>query len=303
MKVVTQSEASEQAAMPAALAMGFFDGVHIGHAAVIGAARELSVRENLRCAVFTFTQEQGLSHKGKQLINSEQKHKALKNLGVEICYEPPFESFSRLSPQEFFESMILRQYNAKAIFCGEDFQFGAGRSGNIKVLGELCKKHGVSLNIVSTAQYEGQVTSSTRIKRELCNGNIEQVNGMLGRPYEIYAAVNHGKQLGSKLGFPTINQRFDEGLCTPAYGVYITKTLVDDREWPSATGWGTRPSIQDGEVPSCETFIPGFDGELYGQKVCVQFYEKIADTCVFSSQEALANAVKGWAKAAVDFFE
>lgn len=296
MRIVDRRAARGAGDSPAAVALGLFDGVHLGHAAVIGAARDCAREEGLRCAVFTF---EGGQKGQKHLLTEEQKHRELAALGVETCYQPPFESFCALSPEDFFSEMLAGEYNAKILVCGENFAFGAKRAGNAALLGRLCEARGMALKVAPMAGYKGQAVSSSRIRAALAEGNMEDVNAMLGRPYEIDYPVRHGRGLGGKLGFPTLNQCFSEDIQPPAYGVYATRTLIDGRAWPSATGWGTRPSVDDGP-PSCETFIPGFEGELYGLCPRVRFYKKLAAPRRFASLDELARAVQAWARQAAE---
>ena len=163
-----------------ALALGYFDGVHTGHARVIGAAAEYAKGHALDTAVFTFTIGQD-GHKGKRLLDEGQKHTALEALGVDYCFEPPFDSFKSLTPEQFFERLILKQYRAKAVFCGEDYRFGARRAGDAATLCALCAAHGVHFETVGMAYYAGKPVSTSRIKAALAAGDIKAANDMLGR--------------------------------------------------------------------------------------------------------------------------
>lgn len=296
MRIVRERCPRTEADTPSAVALGLFDGVHTGHRAVIRAV----LAGGLRPAVFTFPAG---NKAGGLLLTPEQKHAQLAALGVDTCYEPPFESFKTLSPEDFFSQMLVGEYGAAALACGENFSFGAHRAGNTQGLRKMCAKAGVALTVVPMTEYKGEAVSSSRIRAALAAGQLEDVNAMLGRPYELDAPVDHGKKLGSTLGFPTINQRFAQGLQTPAQGVYATQTLVDGRAWPSVTGWGTRPTVDDNPIPSCETFIPGFEGDLYGRELAVRFYKKIDDIHRFASGQELAAAVRRWAGESAAYFE
>lgn len=298
---------SHNQALPAgqpgtALALGCFDGVHIGHQAVIKAAGQYAKQNGLRLAVFTFLPQAKPNAAGSALFTEQQKHKELEELGVEYCFQPPFESFHNLTPRQFFSDMLLGQYRAKALFCGHNFAFGAGRAGNTGLLQTFCSQSGVHLQLVETALYKGSPVSSSRIRRALANGSIPAVNAMLGRPYQITYPVQHGQQVGTKLGFPTINQIYPAGMQAPKDGVYITQTEINGRLWPSTTGYGSRPTL-NGVGATCETFIPGFSGDLYGRQVTVRFFEYVSPMVKFASLEELAAAVQAWAKQAVDYFE
>ncbi len=285
-----------------ALALGYFDGVHIGHAQVVKAAADYAASHGLRLAVFTFLRSGGPKAEKKLVMSETQKQQALESLGVELCFEPDFESFCSLSPRAFFTDCILNQYRAKALFCGENYGFGAGRAGDTALLGTLCKEFGLSLSVLPLAVWKGAPVSSSRIRGTLAMGDMEDVEAMLGRPYEIEFPVRHGQGLGRTFGFPTINQIFPEEMQPPAFGVYITSTMLEGRWHPSATGYGNRPTV-NGESPTCETFIPGFAGDLYGKELRVRFYKRLAGLQKFETPAALAEAVRGWAGQAQAYFK
>lgn len=287
---------------PVALALGYFDGVHLGHRAVIEAAAQVARQEGLALAVFTFALGQKPGVETALLQTEEQKRRALAELGVEYCFSPPFESFRGLGPQQFFDEVLVKACRAQALFCGQDFAFGQNRAGDAAALQKMSTAENIEMQTVPTAEFEGQPISSTRIRAALASGDMRKVNAMLGRPYEIAFPVVHGQHLGSSLGFPTINQVFPQGLQAPRMGVYVTKTQVGDKEWPSATGYGSRPTV-GGQNPTCETFIPGFSGDLYGTSPRVKFYEYMAEAQKFETPQVLAEAVQGWARQAVEYFE
>lgn len=285
-----------------AIALGYFDGVHRGHQQVIGTAQMYAGRQHLNVAVFTFIQPEGRHIKGHHLMDEGQKHEALEALGVQYCFQPPFESFCALTPQQFFEDMLVAEYRAKVVVCGENFRFGKNRAGNVELLQSMCHKAGVRLAVVPMTMYAGGSVSSSRIRQELAQGHIAQVNAMLGYPYEVNLPVIHGKKLGTRLGFPTINQVFPGQMQPPQSGVYITQTILNGKAWPSATGYGNRPTV-GGQGDTCETFIPGFSGDVYGARVPVRFFKRIANTQKFTTPEALRAAVQAWAQQAVQYFK
>lgn len=285
-----------------ALALGYFDGIHIGHQAVIRAVAEYGDANNLDRAVFTFSMQDENGPKGKRILSAGQKHRVLAELNMDYCFEPPFESFKEMAPEDFFYKMLKTGYRAKALFCGEDFYFGANRSGSPALLKKLAEENEMELFVIPLTDWQGEAVSSSRIRQELEKGDIEAANGMLGRPYEIDFHVQHGAGLGHTLGFPTLNQIFPPEMQLPEHGVYITQTLVDGKKLPSATGFGFRPTV-GGESATCETFIPGFSGDLYGKQIRVQFYKKIDSIHKFESKQALAEAVQRWANLAMEYFK
>lgn len=283
-----------------ALALGFFDGLHIGHASVIKEAVACAAKNDYDPGVFTFTFDEQFRTKGKEILSAGEKHETLEDMGIKYCFEPPFSSFRNLSPEEFFYERLLGEYKAKSLFCGTNFAFGAKRAGNIPLLEKLCKENGVKLVVVPLTFWKGERVSSTRIREALANGMMEDVNILLGRPYEIDLPVQHGRKLGSTLGFPTINQHLPSSMQAPRQGVYITETEINGVRMPSITGYGNRPTV-NGTEPTCETFIPDFSGDLYGKKVKVLFYKRIKDTKKFASTRDLADAVLAWAQEAKQY--
>ena len=301
-KVFTRRNEYEKNGRETAIALGYFDGVHTGPRSVLEAAKKYAAQHNLAVAVFTFTFSEQGKVKGKKLLSQRQKHEKLGELGVEFCFEPPFEAFSSLTPEEFFNQMLREEYGAKAIFCGADFAFGKGRAGNPALLEKMCNEYAMHLSVLPVTLWNGEEVSSSRIRAALEQGDMDEANTLLGYPYEIDFPVVHGQKLGSTLGFPTLNQVFPPDRQAPAVGVYITAVVLDGKLWPSATGYGPRPTVNGLEI-TCETFIPGFSGDLYGQNVTVRFYKKIAEIQKFETPQILADAVQSWAKQALDYFK
>ena len=285
------------------VALGFFDGVHLGHQAVIRAAAQDAAQNGRAAAVFTFQLPLNSTMKGGRLQGEREKHRAMEALGVEHYMEPPFEAFCGLSPEEFVEKILRDSFDAKAVFCGDNFTFGKKAAGNVERLRALCTPLGIRVEVVPMALYEGVPVSSTRIRAALAEGDIPAVNAMLGRPYRIDFAVRHGKGLGRTLGFPTINQIYPEGFAQPKYGIYITRVKVNGQWYAGATGFGTRPTVNTtGQGATCETFIPDFSGQLYGEEPELEFYQYIAPSRKFDTLEQLTACVNDAAEKAKAYF-
>ena len=286
-----------------AVALGFFDGVHTGHRAVIDAAVDWAKHSGLAPAAFSFTLPAGHAMKGGRLITEEEKRARIAALGVEEFFEPAFGEFCDLSPEQFAGGMLAGRFGAKAVFCGDNFTFGKKAAGRVEDLRALCAPLGIRVQVVPMTLYEGETVSSTRIRAALAAGDIPAANAMLGRPYAIDFEVRHGKGLGRTLGMPTINQVFPAGFAQPRYGVYATRVWLDGAPHAGATGFGVRPTVDpSGQNPTCETFIPGFAGRVYGLRVRVEFLRRIADSQKFATTEELRAAVMGWADAAAAVF-
>ncbi|MBQ9845119.1 MAG: riboflavin biosynthesis protein RibF [Oscillospiraceae bacterium] len=285
-----------------AAALGYFDGVHIGHQFLIEQAKQYAVQHGLSPAVFTFTKNVKLGHKGKDILSAEQKIEIMEAMGVELFYSPDFIEFAGLAPEEFVEDILIGSMGVKAVFCGENFFFGKNRSGNVQVLKTLCAERGVEVFIVPTVELDGITVSSSEIRNALAAGNIPLANRMLGRPYTIDFRVVHGKKLGRKMGTPTINQIYPDSMCTPKEGVYITATIVEGKSYPSATGFGDRPTV-NGTYQSCETTISGFSGNLYEEKVKVEFYSYLFPTQKFENVSQLAEMISSALEQADNYFD
>ena len=283
-----------------AVAMGYFDGIHIGHQFLIKQMQDYAEKNNLDKAVFTFTKTVKLGHKGKDILSIYQKVNIMKDIGVDLFYSPDFMEFAALTPEQFVDDVLIKSMGAKALFCGESFCFGKNRAGNVTVLKELCASRGVEVFIVPTVELDGVTVSSTEIRGALTEGNIEKANRMLGRPYAIDFEVVHGKKLGRTLGTPTINQIYPNSMCTPKEGVYITVTEVNGERYPSATGFGNRPTV-NGDTLSCETTLADFSGDLYKKNIKVEFYSYLFPTQKFENVEQLKAMIENALRQSVEY--
>ena len=172
-----------------------------------------------------------------------------------------------------------------------------------QLLRTLCEPLGVKVIVVPMAQFEEKPVSSTRIRTALEGGDIPAANAMLGMPYAIRFAVQHGAGLGHTLGVPTINQLYPQGFQLPRFGIYITRTKIGDVWYPSATGLGTRPTVNnDPSKVTCETFIPGFSGDLYGTDPVVEFHAYLSPSKKFDTLDELRACINNAAKRAQEYF-
>ena len=255
------------------VALGFFDGVHLGHRRVLRTTAEWAAQSGCAAAAFTFTLPPASAQKGGRILSAAQKHARIAALGIEEYLEPPFESFRALAPEQFVDDVLVKCFGARAVFCGSNFTFGAHAAGNAALLRELCAERGIAVQVVPMALYQGKTVSSTRIREALAAGDIGAANAMLGAPYAIDWPVVHGKGVGtSTLGTPTVNQNYPAGMLVPGSGVYLTRIFLQGRWWPSATGIGPRPTVEENGAVTCETWVPGFAGDVYGQAPLLEFH-------------------------------
>ena len=303
MQIIT-SLAPVDAPHGSAVALGYFDGVHLGHRRVLGQAVAYGAAHGLTAAAFTFTLPGSSNLKGGRILSIAQKHARLEELGIQAVQEPPFESFRGLPPEEFIQKVLVDCFHAKAVFCGDNFTFGARAAGNVQTLRSICPQLGIEVHVPDMAQYGGRNVSSTRIRAALEEGRIEDANAMLGSPYAIDWPVTHGKGLGtSRLGTPTINQNYPADALQISTGVYLTRIRLRDAWWPAATGIGRRPTVDGAGAPvTCETYVPGFSGDVYGQTPTLEFYHYLCPVRRFDSMQELADLIHRAAGESVAYF-
>lgn len=285
--LILETLAPIPAVQGSAVALGFFDGVHLGHRRVLQAAAAWAAAagQGTVPAAFTFSLPAGAALKGGRILSGAQKRARVAAQGIRACMEPPFESFRALSPEQFVGQILTGCFAAKAVFCGDNFTFGARAAGNVQTLGQLCAPRGIEVHIVPMAQYQGSTVSSTRIRTALQQGRLADANAMLGDPYAVDWSVTHGKGVGtSLLGTPTLNQNYPDGALVPAQGVYLTRVALQGQWWPAATGISARPTVDAPGAPvSCETYVPGFSGDAYGQRPLLEFHRYYAPIRKFDS--------------------
>lgn len=278
------------------VALGFFDGVHAGHRAVLCRAVQEAGERGLTPGVFTFRTGAGAPRpQSKQdaaaLLTEEQKWDIFDSLGLSFCLCPPFESFSFLSPQEFFQSVLVEKMGAKGLCCGKDYRFGCGAVGDVTLLKRLCETQGVTLTVVDEVLQGQDPVRSTRIRELLLAGEAEQAARLMGRPLMLDTPVIKGNQLGRTIGSPTINQEFPPGFLIPRYGVYATLVQVNGKSYAGVTNVGVKPTVGS-PVPLSETYILDFSGDLYGQRIRVYFLQFLRPEQKFPSIDALKEKIQ-----------
>lgn len=290
MKRFSLENKSEGAAV---FALGFFDGVHLGHRAVIEkAAAEAKARGTLS-AVFTFTDNKALGKKGVagEIYSAQRRCELFEEMGVDFVVMPDFSDFSSLSPEQFADILISR-FNAVGFVCGNDFRFGKNAVGTPQLLREISRERGVDVFVMDEVLSDGESVSSTKIREALRDGDIKTANRLLLRPYSITAKVVGGKHLGSKKLYPTINQPFSKGSAPLKFGVYASKTIYDGKIMPSVTNIGVCPTVGGQSEPNFETYIIDADMDLYGKTVTVELFDFIREEKKFSDINALKAQIE-----------
>ena len=277
-----------------AVALGVFDGVHIGHQAVIGEA--VNGREDgLLPVVFTFHmgRQRPVNKRGQDVILTDSlKQQKLSELGVETIYKIHFDEVREFAPEYFVREILAKSLRAKKIVCGYDFRFGKDAAGDCELLQRLCAELGVRAVVVPPMLDGGEPVSSTRIRHCLKSGDITGANRLLGYEYTIDMKVIDGLKNGRKLGFPTINQEFAPGQLVPRFGVYASHVLLDGKAYGGVTNIGVKPTIAGVRSPLAETFIIGIDRDLYGQHIPVSLFCFLRGERKFSGLDELSSTVK-----------
>lgn len=281
------------------IALGFFDGLHLGHVRVIKEMIKCSKENDLIPSLLTFQSspkcilKKYSDPKEKCILQEDEKIRILEELGVQNLYIIDFKSILNLNADDFIEKVLIEKLNVKHIFCGFNYHFGKGGKNTAEILSEKCKKYDVKVHIIPAKKYENKIISSSLIKDFLERGYIEKVNGLLGREYSYTLPVVCGEKMGAQLLFPTINQNFPKNFIIPKFGVYKSKTDVDGKIFNSITNIGIAPTLKNEAFPLSETFILNFQGEkLYNKIVKVSLLKYLRPEKKFNSIDELRQAIK-----------
>lgn len=272
-----------------AVALGNFDGLHKGHMSVLEKVLEFE-KDGCVPAVVLFDvhpKEFLTGRKVKRLLTLAHTKEMLTSMGFEI-YEISFAEARALTPEEFFEKILIKELNAKALCCGFNYSFGKDGAGDSDLLSSLSAEKGITCCVLPEKEVNSNTVSTTLIKEYLVNGEPEKAAQMLGRNYAFSGEVIHGDRRGRELGFPTANQRIDDSLIVPKYGVYETLVTVDGKKYRGVTNIGVRPTYLSDVVLS-ETNILGFSGDIYSKTVTVELVRYLREERKFTSAENLIN--------------
>ena len=273
-----------------AVAIGNFDGVHRGHARIVGRLVAWAERVGGPAVVFTFDPHPVRILRPAEaplpLTWTERKAELLAELGVDamIAY-PTDEALLALTAREFFDEIICRRLGAKALVEGPNFRFGRDRGGDIERLRQFVADAGIELEVVEPLMFDGQYVSSSRVRQLLSEGRVDEACGLLTRPYRIRGMVTHGASRGAKIGFPTANVNAADTLL-PAPGVYAGMARVDGRPYAAAVNLGPNPTFGE-SVLKLEVHLIDFQGALYGEPLEVDFLKRLRDVVRFESVEEL----------------
>jgi len=290
------------------VALGNFDGIHLGHAVLINKLKNLSELYGYKSVLFTFDDHTlkiiNPTRAPQLLTDAEKKIELLSKYGIDFVVMIKFDKdFSLMTYEEFIDKIIIQTLNAGIIVVGYDYRFGRNGEGNTDKLREIGKKCGFDVEIVSPVVVDGIKVSSSYIRELIKKGMVDVIPKYLGRYYSLKGKVVRGMNYGARLlGYPTANIDIDEELCIPRKGVYITRTCVYGQYYMSVTNIGYNPTFSDKSL-SIETYIIDYEnGELYDKIIEVEFIKYIRDEIKFSSVEQLRKRINEDIVLAVDYF-
>ena len=282
-----------------AVALGFFDGLHIAHRAVLEATLAQK-EEGLTPSVLLFDEHPYTVLTGKRiarLMTNEDRRNALINMGFELL-DVSFREIRGLPPADFIRSLLKETCRCAFVSCGYNYTFGAGGQGTAETLTRLCEENGMRAAVCERVQLDGMDVCSSAIRDALRRGDVITANRMLGAPFSFASPVFHGDRRGVRLGYPTANQHLPEGLIVPKAGVYAAMAQTENgKTYPAVTNIGVRPTFGGDDVRS-ETHLLGFSGDLYGQTLRVFLHAFLREERKFPSFEALRAQIEADAAAA-----
>ena len=275
-------------------ALGFFDGVHVGHQALLHACRDLAETHHTRAGVVTFQNHPDALVFGTApgLINTPEDRERLltRDYAMDTVVTLPFDRALQDTPWVTFLVDLIENQAAAGFVCGEDFRFGSRGEGSADTLSGFCRKRGLPCAVVPEQLLDGIRVSSTYIRGLIEAGDMVRAARFLGHPYRLTGTVRHGKQLGRTLGFPTANLAFPASLAKPRFGVYACLARLPEGDFPAVTNLGLRPTV-DGKSVSVESWLLDYNGELYGREVTLEFYDFIRPERKFESLEAMREEI------------
>ena len=295
------------------IALGYFDGIHIGHAALMRRVLEIGDKTGLIPSVITFDSHPRSLVDGKTipLINSPEDRAGLlrRVFGIEDIIFLHFDKATVSMTWDKFIDHLINEFGARHLVAGNDFKFGFSAEGSSKLLKQKCKAAGIGCDIIPDVKHDGIVCSSTYIRELLIAGDMERTNAFLGHPHVLTDVVRYGYKLGRTLDAPTINMRFAPGVLVPAFGVYATKVYIETGESTGdntghigVTNIGIRPTVDNSGQITAETHIINFQRNLYGHQVRVEFYKRIRPEVKFNSVDELKKQISEDCAAASAYF-
>ncbi len=290
------------------IALGFFDGVHLGHAALLRRTVEAAAQRGVTPAVFTFDRppKEVVTGVPCPLINSaEDRRELVRRLyGIQEVIMVPFDREMMTTPwDKFVTDILVGRYHAVHLVAGHDHHFGHKNQGSPELLREKCAELGLGCDIIPKVEVGGITVSSTYIRRLVELGQISRANRFLGHPHTLTGSVRHGRGIGSSRLYPTANLIIPPHVLVPSHGVYVTRaTLPEGASYAAVTNVGTRPTVNNGTDITVEACLLDFEGDLYGKTLRLEFFEHLRDEVRFDSLDALKAQIAADAEATRRYF-
>ena len=277
------------------LALGFFDGVHLGHQAVIECAVSFAREIGCKSAVVTFKEHPYCYFKGvspKYILTLEDKYKYLEELGVDYVLELDFASVCKMTPAEYLEDVLVKYFYPRAISTGFNHHFGVDKTGNVKFLSDHQDKFDYVYFATPPQSIFGDVISSTAIRQFIKSGVVDMATSMLGRKFEVSGTVIKGRELGRTIGYPTANIIYPLDIVEPPYGVYdVDVTLYDGTIHRGLANFGVSPTVSNDGIAILEVYIIGFNGDIYDREIKVGFSRMIRPEIKFNNMDELKTQI------------
>lgn len=273
-----------------AVALGNFDGLHKGHMKLLSMLMDVSQDNGLHSVVYTFDKHPVNILKGentlKLIADNDYKQELLAGCHLDTLFFESFDAVRNLSPEEFVRDILVGKLNMKVAVVGLHNHYGKDSEGDVKMLREFGQKYGFLVHMIKPLYLGDFLCSSTKIRALIENGEVEKAADLLGRPFKIRNIVVQDKMLGRTLGYPTANMIPAAGQLIPKFGVYGTTAFIDGVAYQAITNVGDSPTIGDGAV-RIETYIIGFDGDVYDESLEIEFLFKIREQRAFQNLEEL----------------
>ena len=289
------------------VALGMFDGVHMGHRKLLETTVKVAKRTNLTPIVYTFENHPAglFGNEPKNLLSREESFRRIRSMGIGIVEVDKFDRIMCETEPMVFIDMLRRRFDMRGAIVGFNYTFGRGAGANASDLCAYGRENGLFVEVIPGVTYDGELVSSTAIRRYIEEGNIERANGMLCVPYSIEGQIVEGRRIGSLIGFPTANLRIDDytRITLPRNGVYVTLSYVDGEgcAYRSVTNIGTNPTVGGASI-SVEAHLLGFAQDIYGKSIRVEFLHRIRDQIKFTDTDALAMQIGRDVEAAINYF-
>src|SRR5574344_6807 len=277
------------------LALGFFDGIHLGHQAVVKSAVDFAKKNHTKSAVITF-QDHPYCYfydlKPRYIIKCSDKIKIFEKLGIDYLFMLKFDkNLAEINGANYLKNIVVKNFRPRAISTGFNHFFGKGKSGDVEYLREMQEVYGCKCFEIQPLKVGNEIVSSTKIRQNISLGNIAEVNSMLGYEYFLEETVQHGAKIGRKIGFPTANLIYPENLVDVANGVYKVSVLYEGKKFAGMANYGVKPTVTDENKKMLEVHILDFDKDIYGKKIKVIFEKKVREEKKFDSLEELKSQI------------